>query len=153
MHHLMGYSYLVSARNTLYAPCDRYGSTYHGFVTPVVEYWLERDKLCGCDRSHDPSHQEWTLPMSNGSFLYSVETASYTSCLQLYIAKCPQNAASSSRIIFCSYLLVSYLLVFTCLLSCFQLIWLPAFHLYSYTRNIVWYLRLNIPFYFYFLCC
>ena len=36
----IGYSYQLTARVLLYAPSHRQDSTYHGFVTPVVEHWL-----------------------------------------------------------------------------------------------------------------
>ena len=38
------YYFRVTARVILYAPSHRQDSTYHGFVTPVVEHWLTRRK-------------------------------------------------------------------------------------------------------------
>ena len=56
----MGYSFRLAARVLLYAPSYRQDSTYHGFVTPVVEHWLEREIAQWVhpmkDRSNDPSH-------------------------------------------------------------------------------------------------
>ena len=61
----MGYSFRLAARVLLYAPSHRQDSTYHGFVTPVVEHWLEREIAQWVhpmkDRSDDPSHYERTL--------------------------------------------------------------------------------------------
>ena len=39
----IGYSYRLTARVILYAPSQRQDNTYHGFVTPVVQHWLERE--------------------------------------------------------------------------------------------------------------
>ena len=39
----IGYSYRLTARVLLYAPSHRQDNTYHCFVTPVVEHWLERE--------------------------------------------------------------------------------------------------------------
>ena len=39
----IGYSFRLTARVLLYAPSHRQDSTYHAFVTPVVEHWVERE--------------------------------------------------------------------------------------------------------------
>ena len=61
----IGYSYRLTARVLLYAPSHRQDNTYHAFVTPVVEHWLEREIAQWVhpmkDRSDDPSHHERTL--------------------------------------------------------------------------------------------
>ena len=36
-------TFQLTARDLLYAPSRRYISTYMGFVTPVVEHWLQRE--------------------------------------------------------------------------------------------------------------
>ena len=58
----IGYSYRLTERVLLYAPSHRQDNTYHGFVTPVVEHWLEREIAQWVhpmkDRSDDPSHHE-----------------------------------------------------------------------------------------------
>ena len=41
----IGYSYRLTAKVLLYAPSHRQDNTYHGFVTPVVEQWLERELM------------------------------------------------------------------------------------------------------------
>ena len=60
----------------LYAPSHRQDSTYHGFVTPVVEHWLEREIAQWVhpmkDRSDDPLHYERKLlPRSYKSIIKS----------------------------------------------------------------------------------
>ena len=72
-HHI-GYSFRLTARVLLYAPSHRQNSTYHTFVTPVVEHWLEREIAQWVhpmkDRSDNPSHHERTLlPQSYISLL------------------------------------------------------------------------------------
>ena len=61
----IGHSYRLTARVLLYAPSHRQDNTYHTFVTPVVEHWLEREIAQWVhpmkDRSDDPSHHERTL--------------------------------------------------------------------------------------------
>ena len=60
----IGYSFRLAARVLLYAPSHRQDITYHGFVTPVVEHWLEREIAQWVHpmkyRSDDPSHHERT---------------------------------------------------------------------------------------------
>ena len=41
--HFVGYSFQLAARNLLYALSHGQNSTYHDFVTPVVEHWQERE--------------------------------------------------------------------------------------------------------------
>ena len=80
----IGYSFRLTARVLLYAPSHRQDSTYHGFVTPVVVHWLEREIAQWVhpmkDRSDDPSHHERTLlprsyillrKMNNSSISYN----------------------------------------------------------------------------------
>ena len=61
----MGYSFWLAAMDLLHVSSHRQDSTYHTFVTPVVEHWLEREIAQWVhpmkDQSDDPSHHERTL--------------------------------------------------------------------------------------------
>ena len=63
-HHI-GYSFRLAARVLLYAPSHRQDNTTTAFVTPFVEYWLDRELAQWVhpmkDRSDNPSHHERTL--------------------------------------------------------------------------------------------
>ena len=79
----IGYSFRLAARVLLYASSHRQDNTYHGFVTPVVEHWLEREITQWVhlmkDRSDDPSHHERTLlPRSYISLPICMEVAQIT---------------------------------------------------------------------------
>ena len=58
----IGYSYRLTARVLLYAPSHRQDNHTTAFVTPVVDYWLEREIAQWVhpmkDRSDDPPHHE-----------------------------------------------------------------------------------------------
>ena len=64
----IGYSFRLTARVLLYAPSHRQDNTYTAFVTPVVEYWLEREIAQSVhpmkDRSDDPSHHDISKEVS-----------------------------------------------------------------------------------------
>ena len=51
----MGYSFRLAARMLLYAPSNRQDNTYQGFVTPVVERWLEREIVPGVEDTRTSS--------------------------------------------------------------------------------------------------
>ena len=61
----IGYSFWLTARVLLYAPSHTQDSTYHSFITPVVDHWLEWEIAQWVhpmkDRSDNPSHHEWAL--------------------------------------------------------------------------------------------
>ena len=91
----MGYSFRLTARVLLYAPSHRQDSTYHTFVTPVVEHWLEWEIAHWVhpmkDRSHNPSHHErMLLPWSYISLLKKGDDdlAKYETCHQCDILSC-----------------------------------------------------------------